>query len=184
MGKYVTLMTDRDLKAESDKDPKFAKFLADNNLNNSTIGASVEVKLPDAIDAWFDKNDPDSRKLAQEAYIHMLSCCVPMLMDRVPDMVRKRMRPVEVLELLADEVVEAVYAPVFGYAGVEINPEYIKLSHLTVALGKADAGILQAFVCANAHRKATKIAEGREDLPDIDPALAAKATHRGHAAIN
>jgi len=184
MGKYVKVLTAADLKAESDKDPKFAKFLADNNLNSATIGASMEVKLPDAISAWIDKNEPDSRQKAQEAYSAMLNDCVPMLMGGVPDVVRKRMRPVEVIELLADEVVEAVYAPVFEDAGVEINPEYVKLSHLTVALGKVGVGILQAFVCANAHRKAAKVAEGREDLPDIDPALAAKATHREHATIN
>lgn len=184
MGKYVKFLTDADLKAEAAKDQKFAQFLAGNNLNSATIGASMEVKLPQEVDDWINKNEPDSRKNAQEAYAAMLNGCVPMLMGGVPDVVRKRMRPVEVIELLADEVVEAVYAPVFEDAGVEINPEYIKLSQLTCALGRVGVGILQAFVCANAHRKAAKIAEGREDLPDIDPVLAAKATHREHATIN
>lgn len=188
MGKYVKLLSEADLKAEAEKDPELAKFLKDKIEPRTQRGepalASISVQLPPVVSAWLDANeDEETKKVASEAVGAMLMSCMDMLIGALPQKVRTRCKPNEAMEILADEVVECVYAHPFREAGHEVAKEYVALTDLTMQIGELSVKLSQAMCCARAHKKLIELADTRADIPDIDPALAAKATHKNHATV-
>lgn len=182
MGKYVKMLTTKDLQGHAEKDPDLAKFMADKNLNEKTIGATLEIVLPDVVNKWIEDNEgPEVRAKGREAFSLMFDRCTSLLMDGLPSVVTSRMRPIDALEVLADEVVECVYAIPFGKAGVPVRAEYEGLAKLCVSgIGGIGIHLSMAMICAKAHERLVEKAEG---IPDIDPVLARKATHKNHATV-
>jgi len=188
MGKYVKLLSEADLKAEADKDPELAKFLKDKieprNARGDASLASMSVQLPPVVSAWLDANEDDeTKKGANDAFVAMLTSCMDMLIGALPQKVRTRCKPSEAMEILADEAVECVYAHPFREAGHEVAKEYVALTDLTLQIGELGVKLSRAMCCARAHKKLVDLANTRADLPDIDPALAAKATHGDHVTV-
>lgn len=188
MGKYVKMLSEADLKAEASKDPELAKFLKEKVKDRIHQGthdlASMSVTLPPIVVAWLDANeDKETQKGAHEAFGAMLMACMDMLVGALPQTVRTRCKPAEAMEILADEVVECVYAHPFREAGYSVAKEYAALTDLTLQIGELGVKLSQAMCCARAHKKLVALADGRADIPDIDPALAAKATHNDHVTV-
>jgi hypothetical protein len=186
MGKYVKVLTEADLQAEVKKDPEFAKFLAEKGLTNKdAVAASLEVMLPQHVKDWLMANETkECIEGAHEAFTRMLGKCADMLIPSLPSIVRRRITPAEAMEVLADEVVRCVFAVPFKEAGEPIDDKYVQLSYLTVSTGAIGVPLTSIFACSQAASALHEMAKTREDRPDIDPALASKATHREHATVN
>lgn len=182
MGKYVAIKTQDKIDAEAAKDLAFAKFLKDKKLNADTIGVCLEVKMPDSIRAELEAEGIDGAA-ANEAVSRLMQGALPKLLEHIPSIVRKRMKPPELLEILADECAAAVYAIPLELVGEEFDPIYRRLADVVCENGEMGTMLTMGVVCAQTHSKAVKLAESREDMPDIDPARAQRATHKSHATV-
>ena len=184
MAKYVKFLTEKEVRAEREANPDLAAFMDKGGINGGGYEA-MELSLPTEVVKWIDEHEgPETRQRAGEAYSCMLDRCMKMLTEGLPKDVMLRVSPREALEIAADEVVEAVFVFPFHEAGLKVNKMYHRLAEMTLKAGPAGADLTVAFVCAAIHRKVVALAEGRDPLPDIDPALAEKATHKTHATIN
>lgn len=187
MPKYVQMLTPADLRRIGDEDPEAKRFFEERqkDARDTHIACPMRLTLPTEVEAWIKANeDENTQENAMQAFGVFFAKCAEMLIPSLPDEVRARIQPNEALGVLADEVVMAVYAVPFEKAGVEGRREYTALANLVVAgLGQAGVALTSAMVCAKTHKALVVMAEGREDLPKIDPALAAKATHKDHATV-
>lgn len=187
MPKYVQMLTPADMRRIGDEDPEAKQFFEERqkDAGGTHFACPMRLTLPKEVEAWIKANEDEStQKNAMQAFGVFFMECAEMLIPSLPDEVRARIQPKEALGVLADEVVMAVYAVPFEKAGVEGRAEYTTLAHMVVnGLGRAGVSLAAAMVCAKTHGALVALADGREALPEIDPALAAKATHKDHATV-
>lgn len=187
MPKYVKMLTPADVKRESDADPELAKFIkeSDKRAGDDHFAVPMKLALPAAVMAWIEANEtPEVHSGAVEAFGHLFMRCAEMLIPKLSPKVLKRLTPTEALGVLADEVIEAVFAMPFKEAGVEARPIYQRLCELTCSgLGQAGVMLTAVTACAHAGQVLDKMADERGEGAEIDPALAAKATHNDHVTV-